>query len=54
MYFSDLADNKVKMKETEKTIKYLDLVSEQKEKMESNVDGDTNCNWCTWNDPQNI
>ena len=22
--------------------------------MEHEVDGDTNCNWCTWNNPQRV
>ena len=40
MDFAVPADDKVKLKESEK-----------KDKL---VDGDTNCGWCTWNSPQKI
>ena len=37
------ADPRVKLKESEKRNKYLDLARERKKKHEG--DGDTNCNW---------
>ena len=37
-------------KETEKKNKYLDLAIELKTMKHEN-DGDTNCYWCTWNNP---
>ena len=39
----------MKIKESEKINKYLDLVREQKETEEYEGVGDTNCIWCTWN-----
>ena len=39
-----------KNKKSEKIDKYEDLVRELKKTMER--DGDTNCNWCTWNNSQ--
>ena len=36
----------------EKRDKYLDLAREQKKSVEHEVDGDTNCNWCTQSNPQ--
>ena len=41
----------VKLKEGENRDKYLDLV---KKSIEPEGDGDTNCDWCTWNNPQRI
>ena len=43
-----LVDHRVKLKESEKKDKYLDLIREQKKTMEYESDSDTNCNWCTW------
>ena len=53
MDFVVLADHRVKLKEREKRDKYLDLAREFKI-MKHESDGDTNCNWWTWNNPQNI
>ena len=44
--FAIPADHKVKLKESEKIDKYLDLARELKKTMEDESDGDTNCNWC--------
>ena len=38
----------------EKSDKNLDLARELKKAMEHEGDGDTNCNWCTWNDLQRL
>ena len=40
--------------ENEKRAKNLDLARELKKTMEHESDSDTNCNWCTWNNPQRI
>ena len=39
----------MKIKEKEKRDKYLDLAKELKKALEHEDDGDTNCNWRTWN-----
>ena len=39
------ADHRVKLKESEKRDKYLDLASELNKTMENENDGDTDCNW---------
>ena len=39
------ADHWVKLKESEKKDKYLDLARELEKTMEHESDGDTNCNW---------
>ena len=39
------ADHWVKLKESEKRDKYIDLAQELKRNMEHEGDGDTNCNW---------
>ena len=44
MDFAISADRMVKMKESEKRDKYLDLARELKKRMEQEGDGDTNCN----------
>ena len=44
-----LADHIVKIKD-----KYLDFAWELKKNMEYESDGDTNCCWCTWDNPQKI
>ena len=41
-------------KESEKKNKYLYIARELKKTMEHEVDGDTSCVWCTWNDSQRI
>ena len=52
MDFSVPADHRVKLKENEKRDKYLDLARELKKTVKH--EGDTNCNWCTWNDLQGL
>ena len=47
MDFAVLADRKVKLKESEKSNKYLHLARELKKTIEHEGDGDTNRNWCT-------
>ena len=42
------AEQKAKLKEGEKKDKYLDLTKELKKKLEHEIDGESNCNWCTW------
>ena len=44
-------DHRVKMKESKKIVKYLDLARELKKAVEYKGDGNTYCNWCTWNGP---
>ena len=41
------ADYQVKLKERER-----ELAKELKKIMEHESDSDTDCNWCTWNNPQ--
>ena len=49
------ADHRVKLKETKKEDKYLDLARELKKTNQLwNGDGDTNYNWCTWYSHQRI
>ena len=45
-------DHRVKIKESEKINKYLDLARELK--MENKGDSNTNSSWCTWNSPKRI
>ena len=40
------SDHRVKLKESKKRNKYLDLAREHKKTMGHKNDGDTNCNWC--------
>ena len=42
----------VKMKESKKIEKYLDLGRELKKTIGHKSDSDTNCCWSTWNGPQ--
>ena len=51
MDFAVPGDLKVKIKESEKGNKYLDLTRELN-KMEHEGDSDTNCNMCAQNNPQ--
>ena len=44
----------VKITEREKMNKSLDIVRELKTSEEYACDGDTSCNWCTWNGSQMI
>ena len=49
------ADHRIKLKESEKRDKYLDLARELKKKtMEHESGGDTNCNWRTRYSHQSI
>ena len=54
MDFAFLADHRVKLKESKKRDKYLDLAKELKKTMEHENDGDTNCDWCTQYNHQRI
>ena len=45
--FAIPADHRVKLKESEKRDKYLDLERELKKKMKHESDSDTSCGWCT-------
>ena len=47
--FAVPADHRLKLKESEKKNKYLDLARELKKTIEHKVDDYTNCNWCVWN-----
>ena len=47
-------DNKVKIKESEKRVKYQDLARELKKTMDQEGDGDITCNWYTWNNTLRI
>ena len=49
------ADHRVKLKESKKKAKYLDLARELKKKtVEHKSDGYTNCIWCSWYSHQRI
>ena len=49
MDFAVPADPRVKLKESEKKDKYLDIASKLKKKnVEYESDDCTNCNWCFW------
>ena len=53
--FAVPAEHRVKIKESEKKDKYLLLSKELKKKtVEHESDGDINCSWCAWSDPQKI
>ena len=54
MDFNVLADHRVKLKESEKKDKYLDLIRELKKTTEHESDDDTNCNWCSCYNHQRI
>ena len=45
MNFVVLEKHREEIKESEKIVKYLDLAREQREAVEYEGDGDTNCNW---------
>ena len=47
-YFTVLANHRVKLKESEKRNKYLDLAREPKKKTMEHRDNDTNCNKGAW------
>ena len=45
----------MKIKESEKINKYMDLAWElKKQTVEHEGDSNTNCSWSTWNDPQKL
>ena len=46
--------HRVKLKESKKKDKYLDLTRELKKSMELESNGYTNCNWCSWYSHQKI
>ena len=48
------ADHRLKLKESEKRDKYLNLAWELKKTVEHESDGDTNCSWRTWHGHQSI
>ncbi len=50
--FAVNGDHRLKLKESEKRDKNRDLVREKIVELEG--DDDTNCNWCTWNNPQSL
>ena len=52
--FAVPADHWMKIKENKKRDQYLGLTRELKKAMEHEGGGDTNFNWCTWNDPQRL
>ena len=45
--FAILADNRVKLKESEKRDTYLNFARELRKTMEHEWDGNNNCSWCT-------
>ena len=54
MDFAILADHRVKIRESEKRDKYLDLAREQKKAAKHEHDDDTDCNWSAQNNPQRL
>ena len=48
MDFAVPDDHRVKLKESEKKDKYLDLARELKKTVKHESDSYTNCNWCSW------
>ena len=52
--FAFPVDQRVKIKESKKSEKYVDLAKELKRTMEHEGDGDINSNPCTWNNTQRI
>ena len=52
--FAVPAVHRIKLKESEKRDKYQDLARKIEKTMEHKGGGYTNCNWCTWNNPQRI
>ena len=52
MDFAVPEDHQLKIKESEKIDKCLDLARELKKAMEHDSDGDTICGWYSWNNPQ--
>ena len=61
MDFIVAADRRVKIKESEKRDKSLDLARQKKKKkkksnktMKHKSDGNTSCNWCVWKNSQRL
>ena len=54
MNFAVPADHRIKLKESEKKDKYLDLAWELKKTVEHEIDDLTNCKWCSWYSHQRI
>ena len=54
MDFAVPTDHIVKLKESEKRDKYLDLAKGIEKTVEHESDNYTNCNWCTWYSHQRI
>ena len=55
MDFAIPADHPVKIKKKKRKKRQLLRPCQRTEKaVEHETDGDTNCNWCTWNGPQRI
>ena len=54
MDFAVPADHRLKLKESEKKDKYLDLARELKKTMEHEGDNYTNRDWCFWHSYQKI
>ena len=54
MNFGVPADHRIKLKESGKKDKYLDLARELKKTMEHKGDHYTNCEWCFWYSHQSI
>ena len=52
MDFAVPVDHRVKLKESEKRDKFLDLARGLKKTMEHESDSDTNSDWCTWDNLQ--
>ena len=48
------ADHRVKLKESEKENKYIDLARELKKTVEHKSNGYTNCRWCSWFSHQRV
>ena len=54
MNFAIPVDLSGEIKSNEKRDKYLDLARKLKKSLEQEDDGNTNCNWCAWNDPPRL
>ena len=54
MVFAVSMDHRVKLKESKKSDKCVDLARELTKTIIHETDGDTNCDWCTWNNKETI
>ena len=52
--FAVPVDHRVKSKRAKRRMNISILLGKFKKNIEHESDGDTNCNWCTWNNPQRI